>query len=111
MHMFQQEYFMSTKMLNRRQAQWSEFLSRFDFKIIYRPGSARVKPDELTRRSGDLPKEGDERLQHQSQVIIKTNNLQMDASYDHTPNMNNADKDTNEDTKIIEEHDGAPKDT
>ena len=32
------EYFMSTKLLNRRQARWSEFLSRFQFKISYRPG-------------------------------------------------------------------------
>ncbi|KKF94149.1 Retrotransposable element Tf2 155 kDa protein type 1 [Ceratocystis platani] len=31
------EYFMSTKQLNRRQARWSEFLSRFNFHIVYRP--------------------------------------------------------------------------
>ena len=53
------ECFMSTKLLSRRQARWSEFLSRFNFKIVYRPGKARAKPDALTRRSGDLPKEGD----------------------------------------------------
>ena len=34
------EYFMSTKLLNRRQARWSEFLSRFNFKIVYRSGKA-----------------------------------------------------------------------
>ena len=28
------EYFMSTKLLNRQQARWSEFLSHFDFRII-----------------------------------------------------------------------------
>ena len=33
------EYFKSSKLLSRRQARWSEFLSRFNFKIIYRPGS------------------------------------------------------------------------
>ncbi|KAG0153712.1 hypothetical protein PDIDSM_2367 [Penicillium digitatum] len=32
------EYFTTTKLLNRRQARWSEFLSRFNFKITYRPG-------------------------------------------------------------------------
>lgn len=32
------EYFMSTKNLNRRQSRWSEFLSRFQFHIVYRPG-------------------------------------------------------------------------
>jgi hypothetical protein len=55
---------MTTKMLNRRQARWSEFLSRYNFRIIYRPGKQGEKPDTLTRRSEDLPKEGDERLQH-----------------------------------------------
>jgi hypothetical protein len=69
------EYFMSTKLLNRRQARWSEFLSRFDFKISYRPGKAGGKPDALTRRSGDLPTEGDERLAHQSQTVLKSHNL------------------------------------
>ena len=44
------EYFMSTKLLSRRQARWSEFLSRFDFQIIYRPGKQGGKPDALTRR-------------------------------------------------------------
>jgi hypothetical protein len=58
------EYFITTKLLNRRQARWSEFLSRFNFKIIYRPGKQGIKPDALTRRSEDLPKEGDERLLH-----------------------------------------------
>ena len=32
------EYFMSTKLLSRRQARWSEFLCRFNFRIIYRCG-------------------------------------------------------------------------
>ena len=69
------EYFMTTKLLNRRQARWSEFLSRFNFKIHYRPGKQGAKPDALTRRSEDLPQEGDERLLHQSQTVLKTENL------------------------------------
>jgi hypothetical protein len=69
------EYFMSTKKLNRRQARWSEFLSRFNFNIVYRPGKQSVKPDSLTRRSEDLPEEGDERLLHQSQTVLKRENL------------------------------------
>jgi len=68
---------MSTKLLNRRQARWSEFLSRFNFQIIYRPGKQGGKPDALTRRSADLPKEGDERLLHQSQTVLKPKNLQL----------------------------------
>lgn len=69
------EYFMSSKLLNRRQARWSEFLSRFNFKIVYRPGKAGQKPDSLTRRSGDLPKEGDERLCEQQKAVLKPQNL------------------------------------
>ena len=53
------EYFTTTKLLSRRQARWAEFLSRFDFKIRYRPGSLGEKPDALTRRTADLPIEGD----------------------------------------------------
>jgi hypothetical protein len=34
----------------------------------------------LTRRSGDLPKEGNERLLHQSQTILKPQNLAMNAN-------------------------------
>jgi len=69
------EYFMSSKLLNRRQARWSEFLSCFDFRIVYRPGKASGKPDALTRRSGDLPKEGDERLLANQHAVLKPQNL------------------------------------
>lgn len=69
------EYFMNTKKLNWQQARWSEFLSRFGYRIVFRPGKQGGKPDALTSRSGDLPKEGDERLFHQSQTILKKQNL------------------------------------
>jgi len=53
------EYFTTTKLLNRWQARWVQFLSQFNFKIIYWLGKAGAKLDSLTRRSGDLTKEGD----------------------------------------------------
>jgi hypothetical protein len=34
------EYFMTKKLLNQRQEQWSEFLTPFDYKIDYRPGKS-----------------------------------------------------------------------
>ena len=71
---------MFIKLLNCRQARWFEFLSRFDFKIIYRPGKAGAKPDALTRRSGDLSKKENERLLHQSQTVLKTQNLALTAT-------------------------------
>lgn len=66
---------MSTKQLNRRQARWVEYLSRFNFVIKYQSGKQGGKPYALTRRSGDLPREGDERQLHQSQVVLKKENL------------------------------------
>jgi len=44
------EYFMMTKKLNRRQARWSLYLARFDFKLTYRPGHFIGKPDALSQR-------------------------------------------------------------
>lgn len=70
------QHFMTTKRLSRRQARWSEFLSRFNFKLVYRPGAQGGKPDALTRRSSDLPQDDqDERYQHQNQVVLKPHNL------------------------------------
>ena len=70
------EYLMTTKILNRRQARWSEFLSRFNFVITYRPGRLGTKPDALTRRSEDLPAgKEDERLRQQHQTVLKPHNL------------------------------------
>lgn len=52
------EYFASTKLLTRRQARWSEFLSGFSYVVFYRPGCLGGKPDTLTRRSDVYPKGG-----------------------------------------------------
>ena len=42
-------YFSEPRNLNRRQARWSLFLSDFNFRIIYRPGSSQVVSDALSR--------------------------------------------------------------
>jgi len=54
------EYFSTTKMLTRRQACWSEYLSTFNLTIRFRPGKLGGKPDALTRRPDVYPKGGDE---------------------------------------------------
>ena len=69
------KYFMTKKLLNRRQAWWSEFLTRFDYGIVYRPGKSNGKADALTRRPGDLPEKGDERIENMEQVVLKPQNL------------------------------------
>ena len=68
------EYFMSSKQLSRRQARWSEFLSRFNFKISYKPGP-QCKADALTRRSQDLPANSDPCQDYMQQVVLKPKNL------------------------------------
>ena len=72
------EYFISIKQLNRCQIRWSEFLFRFDYRIIYRPGKANGKPDAFTRRSNDLFKKEDISdlcHQYQHQTVLKTHIL------------------------------------
>src|SRR6266540_1554981 len=48
----------TTKLLNRRQARWSEFLSQFNLIIRFHPGKLGAKPDALTRRWDVYLKEG-----------------------------------------------------
>jgi transposase InsO family protein len=45
------EYFMTAKKLNRRQARWSLYLSRFNFSMHHRPGRSMGKSDALSRRA------------------------------------------------------------
>jgi hypothetical protein len=52
------EYFSTTKVLTRRQARWSEFLSQFNLIVRFRPGKLGTKPDALTRRWDVYPKGG-----------------------------------------------------
>jgi len=44
------EYFMKAQKLNRRQAQWTLYLSRFDFTLKHVPRSKMGKADSLSRR-------------------------------------------------------------
>ena len=44
------EYFMKVQKLNRRQARWVLYLSRFDFMLKHVPGSKMEKADSLSRR-------------------------------------------------------------
>ena len=44
---------------NRRQARWEGLLAQYEFYNQFHPGKVNGKADSLTRRSGDLPTEGD----------------------------------------------------
>ena len=52
------EYFSTTKVLTRRQARWSEYLSQFNLVIRFRPGCLGTKLDALTRWWDIYPKGG-----------------------------------------------------
>jgi len=44
------EYFIKAQKLNRRQARWALYLSRFNFMLKHVPGSRMEKADSLSRR-------------------------------------------------------------
>jgi len=44
------EYFIKAQKLNRRQARWALYLSRFNFTLKHVPGSRMEKADSLSRR-------------------------------------------------------------
>src|SRR6266481_412489 len=52
------QYFSTTKILTRRQAHWSEYLSGFNLIIRFRPRKLGTKSDALTRRWEVYLKEG-----------------------------------------------------
>ena len=64
------EYFMKVQKLNRRQACWTLYLSRFDFILKYVSGARMRKVDRLSRRSDW--KIGIEK-DNEDQVFIKDN--------------------------------------
>jgi hypothetical protein len=68
-------YFMTAQSLNRRQARWSLFLSRFDFHIIHRPGKSSTKPDALSRRVDH----GHGKDDNKNQVLLKPDLFQIQA--------------------------------
>jgi len=69
------EYFMTAKKLNRRQARWSLYLARFDFKLAHRPGRSIGKPDALSWR----PDHGKETSDNEDVVLLRLELLVIQA--------------------------------
>ena len=64
------EYFMKAQKLNRRQARWALYLSRFDFILKHVAGSKMGKADRLSRRADwKVGTDND----NNNQVVIKDN--------------------------------------
>jgi RNase H-like domain found in reverse transcriptase/Reverse transcriptase (RNA-dependent DNA polymerase)/Integrase zinc binding domain len=85
------EYFTTTKALNQRQVRWSEFLSGFNFRIVYRPGTKAVRPDALSRRSEDRPKRADindDRIKNRQRTILPEHIFDPEALAELTREIN-----------------------
>lgn len=65
-------YFQRAQHLTERQMRWSALLSEFDYNLQYRPGKLAVRPDALSRRAQDIPKDiTDERLTNRFRTLLK----------------------------------------
>jgi hypothetical protein len=53
------KYFHVAQKLNRQQARWSLYLSRFDFTLQHKPGTSMGKPDALLRRANHGSRQND----------------------------------------------------
>jgi hypothetical protein len=60
------EYFMTAKILNRRQARWAQFLADFNFKLSYRTGETQVVADALSRMEEYYLNDSDREQNHQT---------------------------------------------
>jgi RNase H-like domain found in reverse transcriptase/Reverse transcriptase (RNA-dependent DNA polymerase)/Integrase zinc binding domain/Chromo (CHRromatin Organisation MOdifier) domain/Retroviral aspartyl protease len=70
-------FFSTSRVLNRRQARWSMFLSDFSFIIEYRPGSTMGKPDALSRQTNFELKSNDPEVLGQFQALLKPDQLRL----------------------------------
>ena len=53
-----------------RQARWVQFLTRFDFIILYRPGMQQGKADALSRRPYMELQLGEAAFENQKQILL-----------------------------------------
>jgi len=68
------EYFMTLKLLNRRQARWSMFLSEYNFQLDYAPGKQN-QADAPSRCSDFTPKKGDDVILNQNKSLFSKYHL------------------------------------
>ena len=84
------KYFITTHKLNHHQACWNEFLSEFNFNIIYWLEVINSVTDALTCCAGDSPhNEKDLWNAHQYQIIFKDQQLQLNMFNVYEPDAVN----------------------
>jgi hypothetical protein len=79
------EYFITARILNRRQARWNMSLSLFDIVITYRPIKQQSLSDVLSRRSYPTPKEREVAYEQQQTTLLKAEQLRLRAATMSTP--------------------------
>jgi hypothetical protein len=95
------KYFYRERQLSERQVRWSEFLSRFNFTLEWKPGKTMGKPDALSRREQDLPADyNDERLR--SRFIRLFQNKHLRSTQIHSIDTS-ADIDFTKEVRIFED--------
>ena len=66
------EYWRSAQNLTRRQAHWSLYLSRFDFCLIHKPGTAIIQADPLSRISTHQVTDAED---NKNQTVLRPNHF------------------------------------
>ncbi|KAI0997025.1 hypothetical protein K3495_g11160 [Podosphaera aphanis] len=78
------KYFMSSRRLLERQVRWSQLLSQFNFKLVFRAGKLAGQPDALSRRPQDVPKSMENpRLKEREFTLLKKEWIGENASELH----------------------------
>jgi hypothetical protein len=62
------EYWRTAQNLSRRQARWSLYLSRFDFRLTHKPGTANTQADPLSCFSTHQVADADD---NQNQLVLR----------------------------------------
>lgn len=66
-------YFRKLRQLSERQMRWADVLTEFDFGLRYRPGRLASRPDALSRRQQDMPKDHlDERVSYRFRSLFES---------------------------------------
>jgi hypothetical protein len=72
-------YFMTTQSLSERQARWASLLTEYNFQLEFRAGKLAQRPDALSRREQDMPKNKNEKLEMRTTQLLKDEWLPTEA--------------------------------
>ena len=111
-------YFRDAKVLNRRQARWSQFLADFNFVITYRKGSEQRVSDPLSRQASLTLNEHERYINHQ--ILLPSNRFQSistlelcalelgeqedNSEFEEDENTSNSDSDEDPSDEVMEQH-------